>query len=132
MRVLDRFNDKKQKNYFCVNKGSIISNLQEANKDYNDAKKIHNDKMAQAGEKKREEAEEKELKKEERRANASQSKESFINALSNTNTLSKQVTIEDNIRPTESKKISYPLKSNTGSKIQLNNIFSDFISIIKF
>tara|TARA_B100000902_G_scaffold201130_1_gene191640 strand:- start:61 stop:969 length:909 start_codon:yes stop_codon:yes gene_type:complete len=134
----DDDDDKKQKKYFCVNKGSIISNLQEANKDYNDAKKIHNDKMAQAREKKREEVEEKELKREERRANASQSKESFINALSNTNnfsntnTLSKQVTIEDNIRPIESKKITYLSKSNSGSKDQSNNIFSDFISIIKF
>jgi len=112
----------KQQKYFCINKGNIIANFYDAHKQYNNAKKIHNDKIKQAEKERKADAEGK----------ASQSKESFINALSNTNTLSKQVTIEDNIRPTESKKISYPLKSNTGSKIQLNNIFSDFISIIKF
>jgi len=128
----DDDDDKKLKKYFCVNKGSIISNLHEANKDYNDAKKIHNDKISQAKAEKKEKAEEKKLKTEERKANISQNKESFINAFSNTNTLSKQVTIEDNIRPIESKKISYPLKSKPGLKTQTNNIFSDFISIIKF
>ena len=120
----DEDDDKKQQKYFCVNKGSIIANMHEAEKNYRDAKKIHNDKIADG-------------KKEEKavakgKADADESKESFINKFSNTNALSKQVTIEDTIRPTESKKISYPMKSNTRSKTQLNNIFSDFISIIKF
>ena len=112
----------KQQKYFCINKGNIIANFYDAHKEYNNAKKIHKDKIKQAEKERKADAEGK----------ADESKESFINALSNTNTLSKQVTIEDNIRPIESKKITYLSKSNSGSKGQSNNIFSDFISIIKF